>query len=259
MPPWSVDQNGPLNDFQIEQIVTLITSKFSLEAWEFAVEESNHTDEFDVPKHLLAAIDEGDETLQLNDVQAIAVPEDAGSAPFLIRIGGDTLKDPYELMAVVSVDTDANTIEVERGVENTTALAHEADATVYEGPILPGTTITGADPNTDAPCGQARASTSDGGGEAVELADGDTIDVQDNVFVFDGNDNPAFTAPAGITISLASSGQNLHNLRIGEDLVSDDIAGGETVEFELDLEPGTYDYVCDFHTTQMLGTFEIIE
>ena len=46
MPPWSRDENGPLNDFQIEQLVLLITSEFSEEGWEFVVADGNHTAQF---------------------------------------------------------------------------------------------------------------------------------------------------------------------------------------------------------------------
>ncbi len=42
MPPWSREENGPLNEFQIEQLVMLITSEFSEEGWAHVVEEGNH-------------------------------------------------------------------------------------------------------------------------------------------------------------------------------------------------------------------------
>jgi hypothetical protein len=47
MPPWSTAEGGPLNEFQIQQLVILITSeRFSEGGWEWAVEQGNHNDAF---------------------------------------------------------------------------------------------------------------------------------------------------------------------------------------------------------------------
>lgn len=40
MPAWAQDQNGPLNEAQIRQLVLLITSEISEEGWEIAFEEA---------------------------------------------------------------------------------------------------------------------------------------------------------------------------------------------------------------------------
>src|SRR3989304_5124828 len=45
MPPWLQENGGPLNEFQVEQMVILITSAASEKGWENALEQANHADE----------------------------------------------------------------------------------------------------------------------------------------------------------------------------------------------------------------------
>ena len=70
MPSWSQEQGGPLNDFQIQQLVTLITGTFPGEdplanpnviseaGWHNAFETANHDTEFDPPKELAEPVDQ---------------------------------------------------------------------------------------------------------------------------------------------------------------------------------------------------------
>lgn len=66
------------------------------------------------------------------------------------------------------------------------------------------------------------------------------------------------TASAGqtVAINLTASGRFAHNIRIAgpdgqyetdDDLVSEDVSPGGSVELIVDLEPGTYEFRCDFH------------
>ncbi len=76
------------------------------------------------------------------------------------------------------------------------------------------------------------------------------------------------SASAGQTvrITLTASGRFVHNVRIAgpdeeyetdDDLVSDDVAPGETIPFIVTLDkPGTYEFRCDFHT-QTSGTIVV--
>lgn len=273
MPPWSTDEGGPLNDFQIEQIVTLITSGFSLEAWEFAVEEANHGDAFAPHKYLVAAIGEDETTLELNDVSlgdgtSLEVTDDA---ELQLRIGGETLEDRYEVVTVTAVNADDNTIEVERGVAGSQPMEHEADTEVFNGPIAPSDTITGAEGSTP-PCGQRNAPSEEAEApEEVALEDGMTIEMGDNFFEVDGARNPTFTIAAGeaIEVTLTNSGTAIHNmshagedgeLGTDDDVVSDPdvVSGGEEATIELSFdEPGTYAYQCDFHTADMVGKITV--
>lgn len=269
MPAWSLAQGGPLNDFQILQLVTLITSQYAEEGWQDAVEYANEADAFSPGKELVEAVGVDDDEIVVNDVAGVLIDEDdSNDVPdAVIRIGGDTVDEPYELLNVIAVDEETNTLTVERGAAGSEAIEHEAESEVYQGPILPPDgPITGEGPG-DAPCGQANF-TGPSGGEEAALADGDTIEAQDNVFVFDGSNNPVFTAPAGATITVTDAGTNPHNLRVdgpdGEYMTDDDIvtdpeilAAGEEGEITLDLAPGTYNYQCEIHPELMTGEITI--
>jgi plastocyanin len=264
MPPWSTAEGGPLNDFQIQQLVILITSEHFYEhGWEFAVEEGNHSDAFVPHKDLEEAVGEGDTTIVLNDASGLL--EDS-----FLRIGGDTIEEPYEVLLVTSFDEDTGEVEVERAQMGSDALEHEAGSEVYNGPIPP--------PEADAPrtgevgtppCGQAAPAPSNGGGDAAEvaLADVDEIDMQDNVFVIAGEENPTLTMAAGesFTIPLVNTGTAIHNaatagpdgeLGTSDDIVSDPstIPGGSEGEITITYdEAGTYEYHCEFHPDTMVG------
>jgi mono/diheme cytochrome c family protein/plastocyanin len=272
MPPWSVEQGGALNFFQIEQLVTLITSKYAPEGWDEVIEVGNEVaghggDRLDPPASLVEALDDSDLEFQVTDATAI-------NKNTLIRIGLEEPGDPYELLKVVEVDKKANTITVGRGPETTLddllvgsdAMAHEAGATIYNGPLLPVVQVIG-DPESDAdpPCGQNKAAPV-GGGASVALESGGTITLNDNFFDVDGKSNPEITVAAGAAIEATAenAGAAIHNLRIAgpdgkyntdDDIVSDPdaITGGATGTIAFNLSAGRYLYQCDFHTNQMKG------
>jgi plastocyanin/mono/diheme cytochrome c family protein len=271
MPPWAIEQGGALNFFQIEQLVTLITSQFSEEAWAFAVHDANHADAYAPAVHLTEAIGADDTTVALNYTTNLKKGD-------LIRIGGDDVDQPYEVLKVGAIDEEGLSAEVERGVEGSEALEHEAGAEVYKGPILPGTTITG-DPGAQGfpPCGQkaapAAATPTPGGGgaaEGVSLNEGGTITMGDNFFEFEGQQNPTFTLSVGNTagVTITNSGSAIHNLRTSGDDASFDtrddhisdpetVAGGEEGTLEISFQAaGTYDYRCDFHP-EMAGKINV--
>ncbi|HUF54085.1 MAG TPA: c-type cytochrome [Dehalococcoidia bacterium] len=264
MPPWSTDEEGPLNDFQIEQLVMLITSEFSEEGWEFAVEEGNHSDVFDPHKTLEVEIGEDDRIIVLNDASGLDNVE-------FVRIGGDTIDEPYEVLAIVEVDAEEGTVEVERGAQNSAPLAHEAGAEVYNGPLAPPDGPIVGESGTP-PCGQAAARPA-GGGETFEVSGDVTLVMGDNFFEYEGAQNPTFEVSAGDTVSftLPNEGSAIHNLRIAgpdgeyetdDDLVSDPdlIPGGAegTLEFAAG-EAGTSPYRCDLHPVDMAGEVILVE
>ena len=282
MPPWSQDQGGALNFFQIEQIVTFLTGSkpvsdfdppedlhaVSEEGWELVWEESNHADEFDPHKELTEAVDAETTTLHVNNTDAIPLDSEV-----VLRLGGNAEEPAYELVLVLEIDADANTLTVERGVEGSTAMEHEEGTEVFGGYVPPGTTVTGAD--GVFVCGQTQIGGGGGSGDAVTVAvsDGDTIDMADNFFDVEGEQNPTLEVTAGdtLTLTVANVGAAIHNMRIDggdgeyntdDDFVSDpDVvsAGDEaTIEFSFD-SPGTFIYQCDFHAAQMLGTIEVVE
>ena len=276
MPPWSIPEGGSLNDFQIFQLVTLITSQFSEEGWDNAIEAGNHTDAFNPQKFLAADAGKDDTSVKLNDVSTMAVDD-------VIRIGLDTPDEPYELMKISDINKDTNTLTVLRGSdvpwdakapENGTmgseALEHKAGDQIYVGPQAPGNQITGDPKSTaDAPCGQSKAAAA-AAPEPVALADGATIEIGDNFFKLDAKQNPVFTVTAGAAVNatLNNTGANIHDLHIDgvdkkfdsdDDIISDPdaVSGGTTGTIAINLPVGTYNYKCDFHADTMKGTIVV--
>jgi plastocyanin len=277
MPPWLTDNGGALNFFQIQQLVTLILSDFSLEGWEYAVEQANHGDTFIPARRLASAVSATDTTIHVDSVAGMKASTQ--DSPVSIRLGGENMEAEYEILLVVAINESANTLDVERGadVAGTKAIEHAEGAEVFQGPIAPGTTITG---NPDAqgfpPCGQKAAAaqaspTPAAPGAAIALADGQTISIGDNFFDVSGQHNPAFTIAAGasVTIKLSNGGAALHNLRIAgpdgkfntdDDIVSDPdkMAGSGEGNIAISIAAaGTYNYQCDFHPADMKGTIAV--
>ncbi|MCH8814481.1 MAG: c-type cytochrome [Chloroflexi bacterium] len=107
MPSWSQDQGGPLNFFQIEQLVTLITGSKPVDAfdpsedpnavsefgWEIVWEEANHADEFSPRVELDEAIGVDATAIPLNDVSQLKHGD-------ILRLGGSAEEPVYELVAV---------------------------------------------------------------------------------------------------------------------------------------------------------------
>lgn len=108
------------------------------------------------------------------------------------------------------------------------------------------------------------AGTGNGGGggeETFEVSMGDNF--------FEANE---FTVAPGttLTFNLTNDGTAIHNMRTAgadnefgndDDAVSDPdlvTAGGTaTLEWIAPDEPGTYDFYCDFHTSDMTGTITV--
>lgn len=95
-----------------------------------------------------------------------------------------------------------------------------------------------------------------------------------NVFVLDGQNNPALTVPAGkaVTVKLVNTGSAIHNMRFsgidgryftGDDTVSDPefISPGKkgVLIFTAPGVPGKYLYQCDIHPTDMFGDVIVLD
>jgi plastocyanin/mono/diheme cytochrome c family protein len=277
MPPWSTAEGGGLNDFQIFQLVTLITSKFSTDGWDGVIAHGNTTDSYKPGKFLAAAVGVGDTTIFVTDVAGVTKGD-------FIRIGADTIDEPYEIMKVTDIAADTNTLTVARGPDvpwtvdpgsatiGSDAIAHKSGAQLYVAPLSPGISITG-DPGSpaDAPCGQRKAiATPSASSAPVALTNGTAITLVDNLFQVNGQQNPSFTAAANtaINVTLTSTGSNPHNFRIDgpdgklnttDDIVSnpDQINAGQSGTVVVNLPAGTYNYHCDFHPADMKGTITV--
>ena len=332
MPQWAEDQGGALNDFQILQLVALITGAMpglpnpdnpnavSEKGWEAALEEAEHADLLE-GKKLAEAVSASVTTFVLTDAQELTIDgflrideevvrivhaprsgvlgetvaadkrelpvEDAGD----LFKRGDVVQIFDEKMNVISASGD--TLEVERGVEGTKAVKHGKEAKVFEpgveievergafateaaehaegaqvyaGPLEPPTGPRTGEDGTP-PCGQLAPKPAASPAAPVAIEGEVAIEMQDNVFVLDGTNNPTFSVAAGatVTINLSNSGVAPHNMRTAgadgeftndDDHVSDPdtVPAGATAVLQFSFDaPGTYQYRCDFHPVDMTG------
>lgn len=84
-----------------------------------------------------------------------------------------------------------------------------------------------------------------GGGEAT------TLTMIDNEF------QPAdLTVAAGADLELVNDGEALHNLTV--DGIDQDVQAGQSASVTIDLDPGEYRMVCEYHEAQgMEGTLTV--
>jgi len=171
MPTWAEDQGGPLNNFLIEQLVTLITgatpgldspddpNAVSERAWEVAAEAANHADILQ-GKQLARSVGPEDTVLVLTHAQEFTVGSllridgevvllvDAPASSSLLQdvtadqtdLPVDGAGDLFRSGDIVQVGSERmrvvsasdDTLRVERGVEGTDARGHRVNAKVLE-------------------------------------------------------------------------------------------------------------------------------
>jgi plastocyanin len=86
-----------------------------------------------------------------------------------------------------------------------------------------------------------------GGGGAT------TLTMVDNDF------QPAeLTVSSGAELELTNEGQALHNLTIEEAGIDQDVQAGQSSSVTVELDPGDYEMVCEYHVGQgMTGTLTV--
>jgi plastocyanin/mono/diheme cytochrome c family protein len=152
MPAWAEDQGGPLNDFQIEQLVTLITgaqpgldvpdnpNEVSLRGWEWAREEADHTDLLAGQK-LAEAVDEEDTTFVLTDAQGFLVD---GTLRLNAAEG-----EAYEVVKVLDAPSSGDLVEKvtadqdELTVKSADVLFEEGDIVQVEDEVMEVLDVSG--------------------------------------------------------------------------------------------------------------------
>ena len=274
MPAWAEDQGGALNDFQIKQLVALITGAMpgldppdnldavSEKGWEAAVEEADHAD-FLEGKQLAEAAGLADTVFVLTDAGGL-------SADSLLRVDDEVVK-------IVTV-ADGGEITVERAAFATEAAEHEEGAQLFAGPPEPPIGPLTGEEGTP-PCGQLGISAPAPSGEPIVIEGEVTLEMGDNFFQLDGQQSPVLEVSVGqeVTIDLTNDGQAIHNMHVvgvdntydvsfcevGGDAPCSDpalmAAGDEgTITFRFD-EAGTFDFRCDFHPAVMTGQIVVTE
>lgn len=102
-------------------------------------------------------------------------------------------------------------------------------------------------------CGGDDAPEATGGGE--EAAGGGTVSLTAAEFAF----KPAsITAAAGDTIEFTNEDEAEHNITAEDAGIDEDVAAGGSTTVDLSgVEPGTYEFVCEYHPDTMKGTLEV--
>ena len=119
-----------------------------------------------------------------------------------------------------------------------------------------------------SPTGSPGATTAAGGGLALNMGD--------NFFELNGQKNPTVPVPAGkeVTIDLTNKGIATHNMHVdgtsdtydvpfcdkGKGTACSDpniIGPAKTAKITFTLQPGTYNFRCDFHPLLMNGKLEV--
>ncbi len=130
----------------------------------------------------------------------------------------------------------------------------------------PGTAVTTAPPSTPVQSGEPgtaepTSGASEGSATRLTAVLGEPDDPDAYVIgLVDADGEEVTELPAGDYVIEVSDRTDLHNWHLtgpgGVD-ESTDVTGTEDTTFEVTLEPGTYEYVCDPHPN-MTGTFDVV-
>ncbi|MGH2735325.1 MAG: cupredoxin domain-containing protein [Actinomycetota bacterium] len=73
-------------------------------------------------------------------------------------------------------------------------------------------------------------------------------------------DTDSLTVASGGSIELVNEDDTEHNLTAEEAELDEDVDPGDTATIDLGgVEPGTYDFFCEYHPETMTGTLEVTE
>lgn len=120
---------------------------------------------------------------------------------------------------------------------------------------------SGSPPGTAAPTGDADASDPAAPGILVGTVGTDADPDAFAIALTDENGEPVGSVPAGDYTLTILDPSDIHNFRLtGEGLdVASDVGAIVELEFEITLEPGTYEFVCDPHMGTMRGQLEVTD
>lgn len=95
----------------------------------------------------------------------------------------------------------------------------------------------------------------DDGGDAGSNGGGDAVTLTAAELAWDPS---SLTASSGGSIEVVNEDEAEHNLTIEEAGIDEDVEGGGSVTVDLaGVEPGSYDFVCEYHPDTMTGTLEV--
>jgi plastocyanin len=119
---------------------------------------------------------------------------------------------------------------------------------------------TDTDTTTETTTDTGTTETTDTGGAATGQKLIGSVPSDDFVITLTTEDGSEVTSlPAGTYTLEIVDKTDIHNFHLsgpGVDEASD-VAGQEDEEYEIELQAGTYEFVCDPHVSQMSGSFEV--
>jgi plastocyanin len=108
-----------------------------------------------------------------------------------------------------------------------------------------------------AACGGDDASSENASGSGGGGGGGAATTVTASDFAFDPE---SVTVAAGDGIELVNDGEAEHNITAEDAGLDEDVDAGDTVTIDTSgVEPGSYDFFCEYHPDQMKGTLEVAE
>jgi plastocyanin len=113
---------------------------------------------------------------------------------------------------------------------------------IRAGGILAAALVLGA-------CGGGGDTGGDGGGGGGASS----LTMVDNAF------EPAdLTVASGTELQLANEGESPHTFTVQGDGIDEEVEAGQSSSVTIDLDPGDYDFICEFHEAQgMTGTLTV--
>ena len=110
-----------------------------------------------------------------------------------------------------------------------------------------------------AACGGDDGETSNGGGTGGggDSGGGGSVTLTAANFAFQPE---SLTAAVGDSIEFTNEDDAKHNITAEDVGLDEDVDAGSSTTIDLaDVEPGSYDFICEYHPDSMTGTLEITE
>jgi mono/diheme cytochrome c family protein len=262
MPAWAQSQGGTLSDEQIRQLVTLITEdRWDLVEHQINEEEAHFGDR--TSARLTEPLTADDTSMAVSDVTVFTDEEALRLGEERIRVKGLPAAEASRRAAGQPAPRDrSGTLQVERGVLNTTPLDHEQGAPIYR-----FAEVSEPSPNQQT-CGQtARPAAPAGTPETIEPFEGQTFQVVAQNIAFDVREIRAqSTGQIRIRLDNRDNGVE-HNIAFYQSATNTTaplIAGSVGLTFAgpgiddtvFQAPPaGNYFFRCDVHPTTMTGNF----
>ena len=103
-------------------------------------------------------------------------------------------------------------------------------------------------------CGGGTEENGDGGSTTPPETSGEVrVAMQDNVFV-----PSTLTVASGAELELENEGESEHTFTIEGESIDEELEPGDNANVTVDLDPGTYDFFCEFHQAAgMTGTLTV--